>query len=379
MEELNNLITNLIEFGKLHDNFISVDEITKYIDSSSEHFDDVEEALEKAEIYIIYPEEFKEEEFEDYDTITKEIKSSETLIQQYFKEIGKYNVLSPNAEKYFGMQVKNYVTLREKLEKDPEYNDPNGYEIMQEGEVAREMLINHNLKLVVSIAKKYYHNGNMSFMDLIQEGNMGLIKAVEKFDPDKNFKFGTYATWWIMQSIRRALHDQSRTIKVPVYILETQNKINRTKRLMEQELGREPSYEELALQLNMTEKKLIELDSYGQDTVSLDMPVGEEEDSVLSDFVADTNTDTPEQYAFREHLKLEIKELMHRLDEREIRILVLRFGLNGETPKTLEDISKEFSLTRERIRQIEVKALRKLKWVGKRRGTEQFINRKGGN
>lgn len=377
MEEAKDLIKNLVEFGRLHENFISIDEITKYIDSSSEYFDEVEETLEKEGIYIIYPEEQKEEVFEDYETITKEFKSHGSLLQQYFRDISKYSPLTPQAERYFGLQVKAYVDLRNKLEKDPEYNDPNGYEIMQEGEVARDMLINHNLKLVVSIAKKYFVGVNLSFLDLIQEGNMGLIKAVEKFDPDKGFKFSTYATWWIKQSIRRAIHDQSRTIKVPVYILETQNKINRAKRTLLQEYGREPTYSELSDYLGMTEKKIIEIDSYGQETISMDTQVGEEQDSSLSEFIADDDTPTPEQYAFKEHLKLELKELMQRLDEREIRILVLRFGLNGEAPRTLEDISKEFDLTRERIRQIETKALRKLKWVGRRKGSDQFINRKG--
>ena len=377
MEETKDLIKNLIEFGRLHENFISIDEITKYIDSSSEDFDEVEETLEKEGICIIYPEEQKEEVFEDYETITKEFKSHGSLLQQYFVDISKYSPLTLQAERYFGLQVKAYVELKNKLEQDPEYNDPNGYEIMQEGEVARDMLINHNLKLVVSIAKKYFVGANLSFLDLIQEGNMGLIKAVEKFDPDKGFKFSTYATWWIKQSIRRAIHDQSRTIKIPVYILESQNKIHRAKRVLLQEYGREPTYSELSEYLGMTEKKIIEIDSYGQETISIDAKVGEEQDSSLSEFIADDETPTPEQYTFQEHLKKEIKELMKRLDEREIRILVLRFGLDGEAPRTLEDISKEFDLTRERIRQIETKALRKLKWVGRRKGSDQFINRKG--
>lgn len=257
-------------------------------------------------------------------------------VRMYLKEIGTVPLLSAEEE----------IELSKRKAEGDEY--------------AKERLIEANLRLVVSIAKRYTGRG-MSFLDLVQEGNLGLIKGVEKFDYTKGFKLSTYATWWIRQSVTRALADQARTIRVPVHMVETINKMSKMQRKLTLELGYEPSIPELAKALDMTEDKVMEIMQIAREPASLETPIGEEDDSNLGDFVADSNVVTPEQNVESVMLREQIDTLLGDLKERERQVIVLRFGLEDGHPHTLEEVGKEFNVTRERIRQIEAKALRKLR------------------
>lgn len=284
-----------------------------------------------------------EEEFPDEEEERLDLESLSLLngietddpVRFYLKEIGTIPLLSPEEEK--------------ELAKRSKEGDP----------LARQRLVEANLRLVVSIAKRYTGRG-MSILDLIQEGNLGLMKGVEKFEPDKGFKLSTYATWWIRQGITRALADQSRTIRVPVHMVESINKVTRTQRRLTLELGYEPSPKELAASLNMTEEKLKEILDVSKQPTSLETPVGDEEDSNLSDFVADEKMISPEQNAANVMLQEEIDKLLENLKDRERDVLIHRFGLHGEESHTLEEVGQMFGVTRERVRQIEAKALKKI-------------------
>ncbi|RDY24630.1 RNA polymerase sigma factor RpoD [Romboutsia maritimum] len=270
-------------------------------------------------------------------------------VRMYLKEIGKIPLLKPHEE----------VELAKR---------------MHEGdEIAKQRLVEANLRLVVSIAKRYVGRG-MLFLDLIQEGNLGLIKAVEKFDYTKGYKFSTYATWWIRQAITRAIADQARTIRIPVHMVETINKLIRVSRQLLQELGRDPKPEEIAKEMEMTEDKVREIMKIAQDPVSLETPIGEEEDSHLGDFIPDDDAPAPAEAAAYSLLKEQIEDVLGSLNEREQKVLKLRFGLEDGRARTLEEVGKEFDVTRERIRQIEAKALRKLRHPSRSKKLRDYLD-----
>jgi len=275
-------------------------------------------------------------------------KNSVDSVRMYLKEIGKVDLINFEKE----------VELAKLIE--------NG------SDIARADLINANLRLVVSIAKKYIGRG-LTFLDLVQEGNQGLMRAVEKFDWKRGFKFSTYATWWIRQAITRAIADQAKTIRIPVHMVETINKVYKATRALTQRLGREPLINEIADEVEITIEKVEEIYRISQDTTSLATPVGDDEDSFLGDFIEDTTQPSPYDETAKELLHESIEEVLGSLDERESKVLSLRFGLVGETPKTLEEVGKIFNVTRERIRQIEAKALRKLRHPSRRKKLMDYL------
>ena len=279
--------------------------------------------------------------------ITKDVNINDP-VRMYLKEIGRISLLSPEEELKLSIQIANG------------------------DEDAKQQLAESNLRLVVSIAKRYVGRG-LLFLDLIQEGNIGLMKAVDKFDYDKGYKFSTYATWWIRQAITRALADQARTIRVPVHMVETINKMARIQRQMTLELNREPTEEEIAKKMGISVDKVREVIKISQEPVSLETPIGEEDDSHLSDFIKDKSSMSPEEYATNEILKEEIKNVLMTLQEREQEVLELRFGLIDGTCHTLEEVGKRFNVTRERIRQIEAKALRKLRHPSRAKKLKDFM------
>ena len=274
--------------------------------------------------------------------------SSEDPVRMYLKEIGRIPLLTPEEE----------IELAKRMEEGDEE--------------AKKRLSEANLRLTVSIAKRYSGRG-MQFLDLIQEGNLGLIKAVEKFDYRKGYKFSTYATWWIRQSITRAIADQASTIRIPVHMVETMNRVNRTSRRLLQEYGREPTPEEVAEVMNLPVERILEISKISQEPVSLETPIGEEEDSHLGDFIQDEHIPVPADEATRTLLREQLQKVMDTLSEREQKVLALRFGLEDGKPHTLEEVGREFQVTRERIRQIEAKALRKLRHPTRSRKLRDFL------
>lgn len=286
---------------------------------------------------------------ENIDLSVPEGVSIEDPVRMYLKEIGKVPLLSAEEE----------IELAQRMENGDEY--------------AKKRLAEANLRLVVSIAKRYVGRG-MLFLDLIQEGNLGLIKAVEKFDYRKGYKFSTYATWWIRQAITRAIADQARTIRIPVHMVETINKLIRVSRQLLQELGREPSPEEIAEEMNMPVDRVREILKISQEPVSLETPIGEEEDSHLGDFIQDDNVPVPADAAAFTLLKEQLVEVLSTLTDREQKVLRLRFGLDDGRARTLEEVGKEFNVTRERIRQIEAKALRKLRHPSRSRKLKDYLD-----
>ena len=331
----------------------------KGIELDSEELDNLYDALVSAGIEIVAEDDIGSDEGdvtggEDLEDILKDSTIAKELtvndpVRMYLKEIGKISLLS--------------------LEEETKLSE----RIVNGDEEAKNILAESNLRLVVSIAKRYVGRG-MLFLDLIQEGNIGLMKAVEKFDSNKGYKFSTYATWWIRQAITRAIADQARTIRVPVHMVETINKLSRCQRQLTLELNREPTDEELSKKMGISPDKIREVLKIAQDPVSLETPIGEEDDSHLGDFVKDERSMSPEEYTIHEMLKDEISDVLLTLTEREEQVLRLRFGLDDGSCKTLEEVGQMFGVTRERIRQIEAKALRKLRHPSRSRKLKYFLN-----
>ena len=288
--------------------------------------------------------------------------SVQDSVKLYLKSIGESKLLKADEETIVANQIKEGREAKVLLETETDIEKRKELSaLVLKGEDAEKELIEKNLRLVVSIAKKYSGRG-LDFQDLIQEGNIGVIKAVEKFDPTKGFKFSTYATWWIRQSITRAIADQARTIRIPVHMVETMNKLTRIQREMVQILGRDPLAEEIAEKMgDISAEKVREIQLMSFDTTSLETQIGDEGDTTLGDFVEDKNAISPEQYAYREQLKESLREVLSTLTEREENVIRMRFGLDNGQPMTLEEVGQKFGVTRERIRQIEAKAIRKLK------------------
>ncbi len=325
-------------------------------------------------------------EVEKIDLSVPEGVSIEDPVRMYLKEIGKVPLLSAEEEIELSQKMEAGAVATEKIaileERMEGADEAEVAELKEEianlqkdvdsGSEAKKRLAEANLRLVVSIAKRYVGRG-MLFLDLIQEGNLGLIKAVEKYDYRKGFKFSTYATWWIRQAITRAIADQARTIRIPVHMVETINKLIRVSRQLLQELGREPSPEEIAAEMNMPVDRVREILKISQEPVSLETPIGEEEDSHLGDFIKDDNVPVPADAAAFTLLKEQLEEVLSTLTDREQKVLTLRFGLEDGRARTLEEVGKEFNVTRERIRQIEAKALRKLRHPSRSRKLKDYL------
>ena len=347
-----NKLNEILEKAKKNNNSIEMEEISNFLDDDKLTPEQIEQAYDFFEshgVEVVLPQNDEDDEppaeeleMEEEEDITKEDLSVpegvgvDDPVRMYLKEIGTIPLLTGEEE----------IELAKRIE--------------QGDEQAKKKLSEANLRLVVSIAKKYSGRG-MLFLDLIQEGNLGLIKAVEKFDYHKGYKFSTYATWWIRQSITRAIADQARTIRIPVHMVETINRFVRTQRQLLQELGREPTLEEIAKSMKISVSKIREIMKISQEPVSLETPIGEEEDSHLGDFIQDDNTPAPAQAAAYTLLREQLEDVLETLTPREQKVLELRFGLIDNKPRTLEEVGKEFHVTRERIRQIEAKALRKLR------------------
>lgn len=363
-EHVNAMITQ----GKKNGNVLSLTEVGDYLSKlniSKEEIDEIYDRVEKNGISLVDSREPNSEELADEEgdddgvvlTKTGEIDVEATVpktlptddpVRMYLKEIGKVSLLTADEERELAIRME------------------------QGDEEAKKKLCESNLRLVVSIAKRYLNRG-LSFLDLIQEGNLGLIKAVDKFDYTKGYKFSTYATWWIRQAITRSIADQARTIRIPVHMVETINKLIRISRQLLQEYGREPTSEEIAKEMGITVEKVREIKKISQDPVSLETPIGEEEDSHLGDFIPDDDVPAPVDAAAYSMLKEQLMEVLDTLSDREKKVLMLRFGLEDGRPRTLEEVGKEFNVTRERIRQIEAKALRKLRHPSRSKKLKAYL------
>ena len=421
MDSNNQLLEELIKEGH-EKGYISLKKLTELVDENSVEFEELTKELEDDGIELVEDEDIEEdkepedlvdddfdedleifqddlendeelialnEEIErdlktkDIDEVVSSISSStqsDDPIKMYLKEIGQIPLLTAFQELDLSRKVREGLLADEKLnlvkkgKSKVEYSDEEIEELeeaVQIGQQARDVIITSNLRLVVSIAKRYLSRG-MQFEDLIQEGNLGLMKAVNKFDYTRGFKFSTYATWWIRQAITRAIADQARTIRIPVHMVETINKLMRTQRKLTQELRREPKPEEIAKEMGISVEMVHQIQKIALEPVSLETPVGEEEDSALIDFVSATDTPTPLEATIQEMYKDEINEVLKTLTPREEKVLRLRFGLDDGKPHTLEEVGKEFGVTRERIRQIEAKAIRRLRHPNRKTRLSQY-------
>lgn len=360
----------LLERAKKQKNVVELQEIKEVFQKGSltpAQLEGIVSYLEERKIDVLTMSEIDSDEIEQSDVFPEEVEkeyegkredepeilhsergSAEDPVRMYLKEIGRIPLLSSEEE----------IELAKRMEMGDEE--------------AKKKLSEANLRLTVSIAKRYSGRG-MQFLDLIQEGNLGLIKAVEKFDYRKGYKFSTYATWWIRQSITRAIADQARTIRIPVHMVETMNRVNRTSRRLLQEYGREPTPEEIAVTMNLPVERILEVSKISQEPVSLETPIGEEEDSHLGDFIQDEHVPVPPEEAAHTLLREQLEEVMDTLSDREQKVLALRFGLEDGKPHTLEEVGRDFQVTRERIRQIEAKALRKLRHPTRSRKLRDFL------
>ena len=359
----------LLERAKKQKNVVELQEIKEVFQKGSltpAQLEGIVSYLEERKIDVLTMSEIDSDEIEQSDVFPEEVEkeyegkredepeilhsergSAEDPVRMYLKEIGRIPLLSSEEE----------IELAKRMEMGDEE--------------AKKKLSEANLRLTVSIAKRYSGRG-MQFLDLIQEGNLGLIKAVEKFDYRKGYKFSTYATWWIRQSITRAIADQARTIRIPVHMVETMNRVNRTSRRLLQEYGREPTPEEIAVTMNLPVERILEVSKISQEPVSLETPIGEEEDSHLGDFIQDEHVPVPSEEAAHTLLREQLEEVMDTLSDREQKVLA-RFGLEDGKPHTLEEVGRDFQVTRERIRQIEAKALRKLRHPTRSRKLRDFL------
>ena len=394
-------LIEILELGKKKKNMLEYQEIADFfkdLNLDPEKFEMVIDYLEQNGIDVlkisndddvdddIILDDEDEVEVEKIDLSVPEGVSVEDPVRMYLKEIGKVPLLSADEEIELAQNMEDGAVAIEKINvlkgRLDGASEEEKAEIKEEiktlqrdvdkGADAKKRLAEANLRLVVSIAKRYVGRG-MLFLDLIQEGNLGLIKAVEKFDYKKGYKFSTYATWWIRQAITRAIADQARTIRIPVHMVETINKLIRVSRQLLQELGREPSPEEIAKEMNMPVERVHEILKISQEPVSLETPIGEEEDSHLGDFIKDDNVPVPADAAAFTLLKEQLEEVLGTLTEREQKVLTLRFGLEDGRARTLEEVGKEFNVTRERIRQIEAKALRKLRHPSRSRKLKDYL------
>ena len=401
-EKFQQKLKDLLALAKKKKNMLEYQEISDFfadMQLEAEQFDKILDFLEANNIDVLRitdddsddeilldVDDEDEIEVEKIDLSVPDGVSIEDPVRMYLKEIGKVPLLSAEEEIELAKNMEAGAVAKEKIailkSREENATEEELAEIKEEiknlqkdldaGDEAKKRLAEANLRLVVSIAKRYVGRG-MLFLDLIQEGNLGLIKAVEKFDYRKGYKFSTYATWWIRQAITRAIADQARTIRIPVHMVETINKLIRVSRQLLQELGREPSPEEIAAEMNMPVERVREILKISQEPVSLETPIGEEEDSHLGDFIQDDNVPVPADAAAFTLLKEQLEEVLGRLTEREQKVLTLRFGLEDGRARTLEEVGKEFNVTRERIRQIEAKALRKLRHPSRSRKLKDYL------
>ena len=402
-EKFQQKLKDLLALAKKKKNMLEYQEISDFfadMQLEAEQFDKILDFLEANNIDVLRitdddsddeilldVDDEDEIEVEKIDLSVPDGVSIEDPVRMYLKEIGKVPLLSAEEEIELAKNMEAGAVAKEKIailkSREENATEEELAEIKEEiknlqkdldaGDEAKKRLAEANLRLVVSIAKRYVGRG-MLFLDLIQEGNLGLIKAVEKFDYRKGYKFSTYATWWIRQAITRAIADQARTIRIPVHMVETINKLIRVSRQLLQELGREPTPEEIAAEMNMPVDKVREILKIAQEPVSLETPIGEEEDSHLGDFIPDDDALAPADAASMSLLKEQLADVLKTLTPREEKVLSLRFGLEDGNPKTLEEVGKEFNVTRERIRQIEAKALRKLRHPSRSKKLKDFLD-----